>query len=256
MSCATHLGWTGLAAELDRWGEAGRQARLWWRDDDAVAPSARLDRLLALAGDAPVALAVIPAAAEANLAATLEDHPTVAVVQHGWSHADRGDGGRKSEYPAARPAAEVAAELEAGQARLTALFEERALPLLAPPWNRFADCLMPLLPAAGIAAVSQMAPRRGPKLPPALRAIDVHLDIVAWKAGGGFVGSEKALARLVDELRERRGGSRAADEPVGLLTHHLVMDPASEEFVARLGEAVAGHPAARWAGLGELMAAA
>ena len=41
--------WPDLIAELDRWEEAGQVATLWWRDDDAVAPTARLDRLLSIA---------------------------------------------------------------------------------------------------------------------------------------------------------------------------------------------------------------
>jgi len=38
-----------------------------------------------------------------------------------------------------------------------------------------------------------------------------------------------------------------------LLTHHLVMDRPTEEFVAALGGVVAAHPGVRWAGLAELM---
>jgi hypothetical protein len=54
-------GWPDVVDELDRWRDAERVATLWWRDDDAVAPSARLDRLVTIAGKVPVALAVIPA---------------------------------------------------------------------------------------------------------------------------------------------------------------------------------------------------
>ena len=39
MSAHMEAGWPDLTAELDRWGEAGRTATLWWRDDDATAPS-------------------------------------------------------------------------------------------------------------------------------------------------------------------------------------------------------------------------
>ncbi|HZU89888.1 MAG TPA: hypothetical protein VE993_11575, partial [Stellaceae bacterium] len=63
--------WPELCGELDRWGAAGRVATLWWRDDDATAPNDRLDRLLAIAGEAPVTLAVIPALAAPELACWL-----------------------------------------------------------------------------------------------------------------------------------------------------------------------------------------
>jgi hypothetical protein len=38
--------WPDLVAELDRWGETGHVASLWWRDDDAVAPTPVLTALL------------------------------------------------------------------------------------------------------------------------------------------------------------------------------------------------------------------
>jgi len=250
VAAATAAEWPDLAAELDRWEEAGRTAPLWWRDDDAVVPTPQLDRLLALASDAPLALAVIPQAAEPSLADRLADERQVAVLQHGWSHANRAVIGKKSEYPAERDAAEVASELAEGRARLVALFGGRALPVLVPPWNRFAECFAPLLPELGIAALSQMAPRKA--APPAgLAVADVHLDLTAWREGRGFVGTGAALGRLIAELRARRAtGERTA---TGLLTHHLVMDAATEDFLARLGETVAAHPAARWLPASDLL---
>ncbi len=55
--------WQPLAEELDRWNHAGRIASFWLRDDDAVEPTARLDRLLGLTRTfaIPAVLAVIPA---------------------------------------------------------------------------------------------------------------------------------------------------------------------------------------------------
>ncbi|MGH7029984.1 MAG: polysaccharide deacetylase family protein, partial [Stellaceae bacterium] len=109
--------WSDLSHELDRWGDEGRIATLWWRDDDAAAPGGRLDRLLEIAGTVPVALAVIPAAAELGLAARLGAPaarsgaaPPIAVLQHGWSHANhanRAAGAKKSEFSAARSDASV-----------------------------------------------------------------------------------------------------------------------------------------------------
>ncbi|HUA50624.1 MAG TPA: hypothetical protein VMB81_00595, partial [Candidatus Sulfotelmatobacter sp.] len=64
--------WNALEREFAQWAAAGRTATLWWRDDDAVAPSAALDRLLTLgAGRAPVALAVVPEPAGEPLARRL-----------------------------------------------------------------------------------------------------------------------------------------------------------------------------------------
>src|SRR5260370_40505820 len=66
---ATAAGWPDLTNELDRWGEADRIATLWWRDDDAATASARLDRLLSIAGHVPSAFAAIPAATDPGIGA-------------------------------------------------------------------------------------------------------------------------------------------------------------------------------------------
>jgi len=256
VAAATDAEWPDLAVELDRWEEAGTVARLWWRDDDAVAPSAPLARLLNLALDIPLALAVIPADAGDALAAALRFYPEVAVLHHGWCHANRAahypGSGKKSEYPAERHPVDVADELDEGRQRLRALFGPRALPVFVPPWNRFAERFLPLLAEARFRALSQMAPRRRP-LPAEIASIDVHLDVVDWHGGGGFVGRAAALGRLIAALRGRR--ERGEPSAVGVLTHHLVMDGATEAFMARLAETVAAHPAARWAGMPELLAA-
>ena len=41
--------WVELQAELDRWQEAGKTARFWLRDDDAIEPTPQLERFLVLA---------------------------------------------------------------------------------------------------------------------------------------------------------------------------------------------------------------
>ncbi len=56
------MAWEPLRRELDRWQAAGRVARFWLRDDDAVEPTQPLDMLLDLTGEheIPLTLAVIP----------------------------------------------------------------------------------------------------------------------------------------------------------------------------------------------------
>jgi hypothetical protein len=279
--------WADLAQELDRWGDQGRIATLWWRDDDAAAPCGQLDRLLEIAGTVPVALAVIPAAAEAGLAARLGGlgarsagsppfepppivPPGVTILQHGWRHSNHATRSaksgspsnksefriKKSEFPAERSPQSVTAELRAGRARLMTLFGTRALAVLAPPWNRFDEGFLPLLGECGIAAVSRLGPRRAARPSPGVFEANVQVDLVAWKRDRGFVGETAALAGLVGHLRARRTGAADGAEPSGILTHHLVQDEATGAFLGRLVALTAAHPAARWLTASEVFAPA
>jgi len=45
--------------------------------------------------------------------------------------------------------------------------------------------------------------------------------LIDWKSGGGFAGEATVLSALVAALAHAR---TVADEPVGLLSHHLAMD--------------------------------
>lgn len=250
---ATTAVWPDLVDELDRWGVAGRVAILWWRDDDAVTATPQLTNLLRLAEEVPVALAVIPALARPELAAVLHRRPQIAVLQHGWRHANRAAHGKKSEFPKGRSVTAVAAEIGAGRARLKALFGRRALAVLVPPWNQFAGEFLPLLCRNGIAGISTMVSPSGAALPPGLVAIDVHVDLVAWHGDRGFIGESAALGGLVSHLRASRLGAAASPGPIGILTHHLVMDGPTAAFLDRLIVLTRAHAAARWAAAAEFL---
>lgn len=253
------VNWADLGDEFDRWQEAGRIATLWWRDDDAVAPTARLRRLLSITSGVPVSLAVIPAAAQHELAEWLAGSPRrataqVAVLQHGWRHFNHAGVEKKSEFPAKRTSAEVAVELAAGWARLSELFRTRAVPVLVPPWNRFADSFLVLLAGAGLSAISRAQPRGVSRAAPGVIEVNTHVDLVAWRGNRGFIGEEAALGGLVDHLRARRLGAVSADEPTGILTHHLVQDDATSAFLDRLVALSLAHAGVRWLDAREIFA--
>jgi peptidoglycan/xylan/chitin deacetylase (PgdA/CDA1 family) len=244
--------WDRLARELDAWGADGRVATLWWRDDDATAPSAALERLLALGvGRAPVALAVVPEPAGDALGRRLATAPFARVLQHGWAHRNhRPQGERSAEYQADRPLAAMTAELARGRERLADLLGARFLPVLVPPWNRIDDAVAAALPTLGLRFLSVF----GPRAPGAATVVNTHVDPIAWRAGRGFVGEQKALGELVRHLADRRSGAADPTEPTGLLTHHLVHDAALWRFLDRLLERTAAHRAARWLDAREVFA--
>lgn len=241
--------WRVLRDELDRWADAGRCATFWWRDDDAAKAHPALDRLLALADETatPLALAVIPAALDEDAAAAIAGSARARVLQHGYAHVNHeADTRRKAELGPARPAEATLAELDCGRARLADAFGARALPVLVPPWNRIASAVVAGLAALGFVGLSTYGARESARTEAGVRKVNTHIDIIDWRGTRGFVGVAEALALALDHLRARRAGRVDADEPTGLLTHHLVHDRAAWDFVARLVEAVGGHRAGRW----------
>ncbi|TAJ86403.1 MAG: polysaccharide deacetylase [Reyranella sp.] len=229
-------GWQALADEVARWRDAGRIAELWWRDDDAFDGGPALDRLLAIARDVemPLALAVVPAQATAALAGRLSEEPAVDVLQHGYAHANHAVAPEKKvELGLQRPAMMVLGELGTGWMALERLFGSRALAVMVPPWNRIAPVLVSTLPEIGYRGLSTFGPR--PRVHPVrgLLQVNTHVDLIDWKGGPTFAGEEAALAALVTALARARAGD---GEPVGILSHHLAMDAGAWDFLRSLWE--------------------
>ena len=244
--------WCDLVNELDGWREAGQIATFWWRDDDAAQPDVRLDRLVSIAADVPISLAVIPASAGPQLAEYLA-HPSrskrsapISILQHGWCHVNHAGDGRKSEFPPGRSPHAVVSDLAAGQARLKGLFGTRALPVLAPPWNRLDPSFLFLLADCGLTGISRANPRGADSPVPGIREANIHVDLVSWAGDRGFIGEAAALAGLIGHLRARRLIELDASEPTGILTHHLIQEERTETFLRRLVAVTCTHPAARW----------
>jgi hypothetical protein len=241
--------WSSLRDELDRWGAAGLRAAFWWRDDDATDVTVALERLLGLVdgSSASLTLAVIPATASTRLAEWLGNLSGVHVVQHGFSHRNHGDhGAKKIELAPQRPRDAVSTQLKEGLHRLRSLFEQRALPVMVPPWNRIPPALVGELPELGYQGLSTFGARRQAKPFPALQQANTHVDPIDWRGSRGFVGERVALESVVSHLRSRRLNVADRSEPTGLLTHHLQHDEATWQFCERLLTETSTHPAARW----------
>jgi hypothetical protein len=238
-------GLDGLSAELDRWGAAGRTARLWLRDDDAVRPTPALEALIdrVRAHDAPCLVAVIPALASTALAGRLSQEPLLRVAMHGIVHANHAPEGRKTEEtPAELGPARIRDGLAAARARLTAMFGPCAGDWYVPPWNRIGCEAAALLPSLGFRSLSAYGPTPL-ALSTALRQLNTHVDLMDWR--GGRIGrpTEAVAADLAAALAlARADGWR----PVGVLAHHLVHDAAAWRTLDALLDAVSRHPAAEW----------
>lgn len=230
-----------LRDALDHLAGNGDKLELWLRDDDAVTPSAPLDRLLALTGtyDIPVTLAVIPEETGIPLVERLTYAPQASVAVHGWSHRSHAASGeKKQELDAHRPAEVVLTELRQGFDKLKTLHAERFVPMLVPPWNRIAPALTPQLQTLGFTSLSVFGKER---LDTPLPLVNTHVDVMDWHGTRGG----RPAAVLFSELA---GWIKRADRPpvIGVLTHHLVHDEAVWEFLDTLFALTASHAGCEW----------
>lgn len=242
--------WNDLTRELDVWRESDLTAAMWWRDDDARKVTGALERLLALSEDhaMPVALAVIPAKADPALPGLLADHPMVFVLQHGHSHINHApaDAGKSEFGPDCLPGRNhdvMLAELKKGRLLMNRFANH--MPVLAPPWNRIDPALPTSLPGIGIKGLSCYGPRASSRPAPGLTCVNVHADLIAWRDGRRFAGVGAVLARIIEHLSAKRRGPADADEPTGLLTHHLDHDEESWSFLGDFLRCIREHPAVR-----------
>jgi hypothetical protein len=242
--------WDALKRELSAWGEAGETAQLWWRDDDAVDRTTALDRLLTLARETatPLALAVIPDLLSSELVARLLDTGSdVQILQHGFRHHNHATGAeKKNEFPSHRLVPEMLGDVAIGWEGLRVHLGAKALPVFVPPWNRIATEFVPRLANANMLGLSTFGARAKAHPAAGLTQINTHVDIVNWRQDRGFIGETTALQACVTQLQARRAGNQDEDEPLGLLTHHLVMDEDGWEFCRKLSTVIADCDGAEW----------
>ncbi len=246
--------WRDLEAELDSWATENRTATLWWRDDDAVAVTPALKQLIAIgtAHGVPLALAVIPARAKPSLAVYLAGRANVNVLQHGHGHTNHAPANqKKAELGPHRPTAAIIADVKRGAARLKELIPN-ALAVLVPPWNRISEDAARQLPGIGITGLSTFRSRSEQAPIAGLRIANTHADIIDWRGTRGFAGCSAVLDQMLDHLKSRRMTRVDADEPTGLLTHHLVHTDDCWPFLDDLFSLTQRHPAARWLSASEL----
>lgn len=233
-----------LNNELEKWTDLGMTAEFWWRDDDVQRPSAPLTRLLSISEkyDAPLALAAIPDGVAPLLSQALSSCEGVSVLQHGFSHQNFApDTERKMELGWHRSELEITAQIKLGKEKLDALFGRQFVSVMVPPWNRIDSRVITCLPDLGLVGLSTLGPRKHTMPVDGLRQVNVHLDIIDWKNGRRFAGPDRCLHQLVTHLSAKREGRADIAEPTGVMSHHLVHDSASWDFLEALFSILGQH---------------
>jgi hypothetical protein len=214
---------------------------MYFRDDDAGWDDEALYRLLEvfMVFQVPIALAAIPTAVSARLAAELRmllavPSPGVSVHQHGFAHVNHETGRRKCEFGQSRPRDRQCQDLANGKERLQQALGCQLPPIFTPPWNRCtrdtAECLVDL----GFTILSRDASAEGFGID-ALHELPVHLD---WSGRHGVgTGPEHWAATIARTIAGRH--------LVGVMLHHAVMNADDRGMLRDLLGVLANGPAVR-----------
>jgi hypothetical protein len=234
---------------LDR---APERVTFFFRDDDGGWRDHRLLRLLDLFAELalPLDLALIPRDLGAGIARELADrvdasHGRLGVHQHGLAHRNHEPEGRKCEFGPSRSRADQLLDIAEGSARLHSQLGGRVQPIFTPPWNRCTAVTARCLVELGFRALSRES-RAEPLRVPRLAELSVRLDWFAHRKRIRLTRAELG-ERLASEIE---GGRR----PLGIMFHHSLMDEAELAEATLLLELLAGHPAARFRPMIELIA--
>jgi hypothetical protein len=250
MTSPVDKAWQDLEEELSLWAAQGRTATLWWRDDDAIEATPQLTRLLDLSGSTsvPLALAVVPANAQKSLATALIARPaSVTALVHGFSHINLApDSQKKAEFHEARPLAEMATEVSRALKILNAELPDHVLPVFVPPWNRLPSSLITPLAKAGYKGLSTYKARKSDYPAAGLVQNNCHADPVNWRQDSCFLGEAESLASITAHLVARRTDSMDSTEITGFLTHHLVQDTKTWNFLQKFFTWTAEQPTVHW----------
>ncbi len=226
-----------LDVELAAWSATGIDAKIWWRDDDAIQATPALQRLrmLSEALGVGIALACIPDTVERSLSELVAKWPLARVWQHGFAHINHAPPReKKAEFGAHRPLAAMAQELVTGRRRMEQMFADSFVPALVPPWNRIDSEVLRVLPAAGLRLLSTFKARQTRHPVPGVTCINTHVDIIDWRGSRAFAGEDTVVTGLLAHLSKRRLGLADIQEPTGILTHHLVHDTHCWSFLEDL----------------------
>jgi hypothetical protein len=103
----------------------------------------------------------------------------------------------------------------------------------------------------GYRGLTSYLPRKMPTTG-GVEQVNTHVDVIDWHGTRGFLGLQPTLQLLVRHLAAKRLGQADPGEPTGLLTHHLVHDTETWEFLGALLDWCAKKPVIKWRSAADL----
>ena len=98
-----------------------------------------------------------------------------------------------------------------------------------------------MLPKLGYGGLSGFAGRAARAATPGLRQANTHVDPIDWHGTRGLAPTDTIIAQLAAAISARLAGEADADEPIGLLTHHLIHDESVWRFCEALLDRLRMH---------------
>tara|TARA_B100001741_G_C16531601_1_gene589795 strand:- start:494 stop:1255 length:762 start_codon:yes stop_codon:yes gene_type:complete len=229
--------WEKLNTELNKWKEGSIYPIFWVRDDDATKDGPKLSKLVGISKkfNTPLSIAVIPFLIEKSLVDILNSNNLITVLQHGLKHKNyEPNGQKKSEFGQNREMNSMIEDIIQGAKLIYGSFEKIYEPIFVPPWNRMNHLLLPYIYSLGIIGVSSFKKSLIDAANNKNTIINTNIDIIDWKKDKIFLGEEKILKQLLSELIIRRNKNDGHKQPIGILTHHNVMEENSFLFLEKL----------------------
>jgi hypothetical protein len=255
--------WKSIRRELDLWLERGIRAKFWFRDDDACELTDQLIRLLHFSKQysITIGLAAIPNKLRPSLLTFLKSEDRMFLPMcHGWNHVNYEPKDRPSEFGPNRKLPLLFQDAQLAYRTFVRYFnelEKRAI--FVPPFGRIMPAFVELLPKAGFfglsagadlieATVSRIVSRI--EFLPAVKIsrrtnmarFDVHIDPIDWHRGTAREVPDVAH-ELLGCLRLRSKSFVDANQPIGIVTHHLVHNEPIWHLCAELVEILSNHSA-------------
>ena len=207
--------------------------KMFFRDDDVGIENTRLFRLLDVFEKfaTPLDIAVIPKEVSVKFAESMRRRvlakpDLVAIHQHGYEHVNHEWENRKCEFGAARSKRQQLQDIADGQRILSHFFDDLPQPIFTPPWNRCTDETSEALCQLGFKILSRES-KAEPLKATNLKEIPISIDWFAKRKGIAFTRDEIGLV-LANAI--------SAQDQIGIMLHHALMDERERRLLTDMFE--------------------
>ena len=218
--------------------ESDTRIDFFFRDDDVGWANDEFRALLACfrRHSVPLDIAAIPNALTAEFAREIraahdEAPELVGIHQHGFSHTNHEELGRKCEFGVSRTAEQQYWDIQLGKMKLDEMFGFAFDSIFTPPWNRCTEITGECLSELGFGVLSRDA--TAPSLEGSrLKELPISIDWSANKNGKRL--SFQSLGMLMARTVKQR-------QPIGIMLHHAVMSAADRKLLGDLLQLLSTH---------------